>query len=253
MELFDCNVTYGASEVPPPRFAETPPELLEEMDYCGVQEALVRHAAQRDDSPLVGNRLLSEETRGFHRLHATWAVLPPQTGEQGGVDAFLEAMKQHRVQALWAFPAEHRFLMTRTTLGGLYDALVEKHIPLFLSMTESCGGISGWMLVEQVLATAPELTLVATDHGSWGDDRFFRPLLEAYGNLYVDTSRYELDGGLAALCRRYGPERLLFGTGYPQMSMGGPILTLASADVPQEDKAAIAGGNLRRILGGVRL
>ncbi len=253
MEFFDCNASYGALEVPPPSFAENPHKLLEEMDFCGVQEALVHHAAQRDDSPLVGNSLLSEEIQGLDRLHGTWAILPPRTGEQGGVGAFLEGMKQNRVQALWAYPAEHRFLMTRTALGPLYDVMVEKRIPLFFSVTESCGGVSGWLLVEQVLAATPELTLVVTDHGSWGDDRFFRPLLEAYGNLHIDTSRYELDGGLAALCHKYGPERLLFGTGYPQMNMGGPVLTLTSADISDRDRGAIAGGNLRRMLGSVRL
>lgn len=253
MEFFDCNVSYGPSEVPPPSFSETPQALLDEMDFCGVQEALVRHAAQRDDSPLVGNELLAEEMGGYERLHGAWAVLPPQTGEQGGVDSFLDAMREHRIQALWAYPAEHRFLMTRTALGSLYEVMVEKRIPLFLSVTESCGGLSGWMLVEQVLAASAELTLVVTDHGSWGDDRLFRPLLESYGNLYVDTSRYELDGGLAALCRRYGPGRLLFGTGYPQMNMGGPLLTLASADISDSDREAVGGANLRRILGSVRL
>jgi len=46
---------------------------------------------------------------------------------------------------------------------------------------------------------------------------------------------------------------LLFGTNFPFTNMGGPMLTLAQADVSDSEKEAIAGGNLRRLLGRVKL
>ena len=239
--------------IKPIRFAETADDLLKEMDFYGIEEALVYHSRQRDDSPIVGNKILLREIEGVHRLHGTLAILPPQTGELGSLEDLLELMRVKNIRAFRAFPSEHKYLMTKTALGPLYELMIERNIPLFISVNESCGGISGWYLIEKILSDAPELTLVVTEHGSWGHDRFFRPLIEKYENLYLDISRYELDGGISRFCADYGADRLLFGTGFPQWNPGGPILMLAQADITSKEREMIASGNLLRILGRVRL
>lgn len=249
MHLFDCNASFGVSQAPSSlKRAATAQELLDEMDFCGIHEALVYHVAMRDDAPAVGNDLLSASIRGLRRLHGSWAIAPDQTGEQEPVPLFLRRMRRHGIRALRAFPSEHRYLLDGVALGPLLEAMVRRRIPLFLSVTESSGGKFGWALVEQLHLEYPRLTLVATDHGPWGDDRFFRPLLDRFKRLHIDTSRYELDGGIAGLCDRYGAGRLLFGTGFPAANMGGALLTLSSSEISGKEKASIASGNLRRIL-----
>ena len=47
IEFFDCDAGFGRAMVPPMRYAATADELLEEMDFCGIGEALVYHAAMR--------------------------------------------------------------------------------------------------------------------------------------------------------------------------------------------------------------
>ena len=108
-------------------------------------------------------------------------------------------------------------------------------------------------MVEKILADVPDLTLVITEHGSWGHDRLFRPLVERYENIYRDSSRYALDGGIRDFVGKYGAERLLFGTGFPHWNAGGPILMLMHADIAEKEREMIASGNLERILGRVRL
>jgi predicted TIM-barrel fold metal-dependent hydrolase len=130
--------------------------------------------------------------------------------------------------------------------------MVERNIPIFIPVGES-SGVSGWHMIENILSEVQELTLVVTDHGAWGDDRFFRPLVERYRNLYLDISKYELDGGIKDFCNKYGAERLLFGTGFPQLNPGGPIFTLIHADITEKERQKIASGNLERILGRVKL
>jgi len=51
----------------------------------------------------------------------------------------------------------------------------------------------------------------------------------------------------------YGPERMLFGSGFPDIPFFGGVLTLMHADIPDGAKEAIAGGNLRRLLEEVAL
>ena len=74
-----------------------------------------------------------------------------------------------------------------------------------------------------------------------------------YANFYIDTARYELAGGIESLCDTYGPERLLFSSGFPRSNVGGPLLTLMHANIKDTEREAIASGNLDRLLGGVWL
>lgn len=248
MELFDCYAFFGRSMIPSLKRVDEAADLIAEMDCWGISDALVFHVAIQDECPTVGNELVVKEIAKYNRLHGTWAILPHQTGELGTPEEFIAQMKKYGICALWTFPAEHKYLLTATTFGPLFELMIQRKIPLFLSVLESSGGLSGWMLVEHLLHEFPRLSLVVTEHGWWGQDRYCRPLLEKYENLYIDTSRYELDGGIADLCHKYGPHRFLFGTLFSKYYMGGPVLTLLHADITEEERRVIAGDNLRRLL-----
>jgi predicted TIM-barrel fold metal-dependent hydrolase len=252
MELWDCNCWYGLPSTPPTAPAECVEALLGEMERAGVHRALVRNPAQWERTPEVANPIVDEDCADDERLLPSWAILPPQTGELGTVDEFVCAMREAEVRTLWAYPEKHRYVLNATTMGGLFEEMSDRGILLLIQRREVAGG-GLYALVDRVLRDFPELRLCVVGHGSWGEDRYFRPLMEAYPNFMVDTSRYELDGGIEELCRTYGPERLLFGTNFPETPMGGPILTLLHADIRDEDRELIAGGNLRRILEEVRL
>jgi hypothetical protein len=127
--------------------------------------------------------------------------------------------------------------------------MAEVRIPLFVPLAEVGGGAEGWSRIARVLRDVPDLTLVGVGHGCWGDDRFFRPLLERYPGLHIDISRYELDAGTECLVAKYGSGRLLFGSGHPYSTMGGPVTMLAHAPIADAARADIASGNLNRLLG----
>jgi predicted TIM-barrel fold metal-dependent hydrolase len=251
---YDCNVSFGANGAGVFRPCLSVEELLAEMDWVGVERALVYHALMREQSPVVGNAVLAESIAGQPRLAGTWAILPPQTGELPPAGEFFKAMARANIRALWAFPEEHRYILDRLTFGSFLDELSERRIPLLLP--REAGGPrppDTWNLVYRLLGQYPQLTLILTGHGPWGEDRYFRPLLERYPRFYLEISRYELDCGLRELVATYGPERLLYGSGFPRFAMGGPRLMLAQAEIGAEAKRAIAGDNLRKLLAEVQL
>lgn len=245
LDWFDCNCGFGTAGKLEGSYFPDASALLDEMDFCGVREGLVHHLAMRAESPQAGNRLVIEGTQDLSRLHPTWALLPPQTEELGTTDEFLAGMRQHSVKALWAYPDECRYALDTITFGSLFEELQARAVPLLLG--------PDWQAVGVVLKDFPDLTVVVTNHGGWGDDRYFRPLVERYPRLYLDTSNYQLAGGLADFVRKYGPERLLYASGSPALQMGAALMTLAGADMSEEAKAAIAGKNLRRLLAQVKL
>ena len=46
---------------------------------------------------------------------------------------------------------------------------------------------------------------------------------------------------IEAVCARFGPERIIFGTGLPVREGGGAIAQITYAEVSEEAKAAMAG------------
>jgi hypothetical protein len=245
MQFFDCNVFFGLPAKRPIAPVATVEELLAEMDRSGVDKALVWHIAQHDASPRAGNQLLADAIRSHPRLIGCWTVLPIQTGEFPRPATLFQQMKEARVAALRIFPSSHRFLANVVSMGDLLDQMVARRIPLFVSVRRGMD----WRDIYVLLAEFPDLVCVICDHGCWGMDRFFRPLLERYPRAYVDIAQYLLDGGLESLVADYGASRILFGSGFPESYFGGMMMALQHARIPDEAKAAISSGNLERILG----
>lgn len=230
------------------RQAEDAKALLEEMDFCGVDEAFVYHQGMIENDPSYGNDLIMQEVeKNPQRLHATWTILPPITEREYLPENLLPAMKKHNVKALRAYPEKNRFFLDRVTMGGLLDVLVEKHIPIYLSPQD------GWRGIFDVLKEFPDLTVILTNYGLWGSDRFIFPLIEAYKNVYIDTSDYQVINGINEFYNRYGDERLLFGSNFPMDYFGGPITALMASDLPVSSLEKIASGNITRIMSEVKL
>jgi predicted TIM-barrel fold metal-dependent hydrolase len=154
-------------------------------------------------------------------------------------------MKDCNIRGLYAFPEDHGYVLDAIVFGDLFEELVHRSIPLFIK--------PDWHRIYSLLSQFPKLTIVAVGHGPHGDDRFFRPLIERYKNFYIDTSTYLQDGGIEAFCNKYGAGRMLFGTGYPGNCIGGPILRILKADIEESQREMICHGNIKRILGEVKL
>lgn len=245
MRYFDCNCSYGRAARPAFRYAATPAELIAEMDWGGIDRALVYHANQRFSSPTSYNPIIADELRGQPRLEATWAILPSQTGELPPPSELFKRMQSAGIRALRAFPDEHRYNLDGLTFGDFCAALVDRHVPLFVKW--NC------LSIGTLLKDFPNLTVVAVNQGPHSLERYLRPLLDRYPNFHLETSGLLVAGLIEEFCARYGSQRLLFGSGYPDNCSGGALLRLIQAEISDADKAAIAGGNLDRLLGQIRL
>lgn len=247
-EFIDVNAFLGLPTVRTFKSPATAPELLAEMDGAGISKSVAWHIAQHDYAPSEGNRLLTEAITGEDRLYGCWTILPPQTGEIVR-DGFFDEMKRNRIVALRAFPKPHNYLMNTITIGSLMDQLFQRRIPLLISLTR---GFT-WEQVHAFLKEFPFAHCVICDIGVWGVDRFTWPLLDACPNVFLETSMLSIeDGGLEAGVKRFGAERYLFGTGFPERYAQASVLQLLHAEISDADKEKIASGNLKRIMEGIR-
>ncbi len=257
MDFFDVNCSFGLPAAPGEAIAPcaTLDDLAAAHRRAGIAGGVVWHMAQHDVAPQRGNAMVSEAIAGRDDYVGCWTLLPPQTGELD-LDTLFGRMRAERIVALRAFPYAHRWLLNRLTMGPVLDAMSRRRVPLLLSVRRTGPGVGpaqAWGDIHHLMADFPDLTLIICDHGSWGCDRYFRPLLDAFERVMVDTSLYYIDGGIESVVDRYGPGRLVYGSGLPDRYPGGMMLAIAHGQIRDDAKAAIAGGTARRLLEEVRL
>lgn len=241
MLFFDCNSQIGRYGVKHPEAFTGADELVKEMEYSGISEALAYHSMAKEYAPSVGNEMLLKEIEG-KPIHPCWAVMPHNTGEMPPPDELLGQMARHGVKAVRAFPAAQSFRLSDWCAGPLLDMLEAKKIPLLLDMDQT-----SWEDVAGILKAHPALNLMLL-RTSYRIDRMIYPLFEKYENLRIEAATYQVTLGIEEVCRRFGAERLLFGTGLPFTEAGPSIAQIAYAEISDGEKQLIVGGNLTRLL-----
>lgn len=245
--FFDCDCQIGNTLFGPKPGVE---ELLAEMDRSGIDQALVRNGNFGPVGAVKANeetaQMLRKDLSG--RLYGVWGILPVQCDEQPAGDVFFSAMKQNRIKALTLDPAAHRFEACRITIGKLLDEAAERKIPVLLYPMQN-----NWKNVYDFMERFPDQLCIAGGGHKWGNDRYIRPLLENYPNLYISTAGYWVPEGLGDLVKIYGADRLLYGSGFPDYDQGSGMLQLKYAGLNDSEIAQIAGGNLKSLLEGVLL
>jgi predicted TIM-barrel fold metal-dependent hydrolase len=247
MYLYDANCAVGTW--PTDRAAyETVDELLGEMDRLGIERALVSHTlAQHFDAP-QGNQILMQVLAGREdRLAPCWTLLPLSCGEMGTLDSLLERMSSADVRAVRLYPRLHSFALDEWQCGDLLEALSERRYVVLIDIDET-----DWSEVERICRSYTGLSVVVTQTG-YRQFRFLFGVMAQHDNLYCDLSNLSTYLGVEEVLARFGSGRLLFGTGLPAADPGGPIARVFYTRAAEADLAAMAHGNLERLLGGVRL
>lgn len=223
------------------------PELLQDMDYYGIDRALIRHNGLAK-APLSTNETIAEWVKmAPDRLTGVWCILPDSCDEIPEPDEFFRQMKARGIGAITLSPIEHRYQPKRIVIGKIMDAAAERKVPVLLNSFAA-----NWDKVYEFMEEFPKNTVICKG-GKWGPDRNVRPLLETYENFYFDLAYYWVPEGIFDLAEKYGPERLLYGSAFPTGNQGSGMLQLKYSGLAKEAVAQIAGKNLERILKGAQL
>lgn len=245
LRFFDCNCSIGRTGYPCLFDIPDAAGLRQEMKTAGIEEALVYHTAARDAHPPLGNSLLAAEIKGQEGLYPVWVVLPHHTGEMPLPGRLLAEMRARRVFAVRMYPgrAHHSFSLADWSAGELLSELEAARLPLVLDAE-----IVSWDDVFSLLKSYSGLPLIMANC-SYRHNRFLYPLFEKFQNLYVETSRFLGGGAIEDIVAHFGAKSLLFGTNMPQYTGTAAVALVTYADIEAADKEAIAGDNLRRLIG----
>jgi predicted TIM-barrel fold metal-dependent hydrolase len=243
LSFFDSNCMIGRVSFPQKRSFHTVDSLISEMEFAGIDEALVFHSLAKEYHPETGNQILLEEIASYRGLYPMWVLLPEATSEMQSPEETMPEMKRKGVRAAAMFPKDHGFFFDERTCGSILGGLEKEKVPLFLNLDQI-----DLKDLAVVCEKHPDLSIIITE-ADWRNNRKLYPILRNFSNLHLEIGRFQAYQGIEEFCEKFGPGRLLFGTHLPYSSSGAAITMVTHADIDTEHRELIAGGNLRRLLG----
>jgi len=242
ISFMDCNCHLGSFEGMEPSHFTQVEELLAEMEHLGIERALVTHHWSSRWSPRLGNEKLDEILQPYENLYPCYVALPPETDEIPPPGEFADAVRAAH-GAVRVCPSDHQWRLTDWCAQGLLEALASRAVPVLVQLAHTT-----WDDVAEVLENHPQLPVIILNT-SYRINRTIYPLFARHRNLYLETHTYQIPWGIEDVARRYGAERLIFGTDLPEYDGGCPIAQVMYSPLDDAEKAMIAGGTLQRLLG----
>ncbi|MBD3182752.1 amidohydrolase family protein [Candidatus Poribacteria bacterium] len=246
--FFDCNCVIGKKSVRRSGIAGEEEfysieDLLAEMNYTGIDEALVYHSLAKEYSPMIGNEKLMDEIKGYKRLHPCWVVMPNGTGEMLEPELLVAKMIKNNVKAARLFPSDHLYSLSEWCSGELLRELEKNSIVTIIEIDQI-----SWDGLHDLCQRHPTLPVIITNL-NYRVNRYLYPLLDKFDNIYVETSGYQVHKGIEDICTRFESEVLIFGSRMPQFTPGPAVNMINYSIIKEYQKDKIAGNNLRELLG----
>ncbi len=246
--FFDAGIWLG-----PPAGFPLAEELKPEQIACALgrgflRGGLVSHWRGKTVSAQDGNLALEDARPHLPQdTYAVWTGLPLYPAEPGPLPGHGD-LPEH-VRGVRVFPKSHGYPLTDWIIGSLCEWMVQRRLPLFVWHVES-----EWPSLRALAQAFPGLRIVVETQTQkiLYHSRPLFALMRECRNILVETSNFVGAGFLEYAVREFGAGRLLFGSFQPMNDPLVPIGMILDAEITDEEKAMIAGGNLRTLVGEAR-
>ncbi len=247
MEFYDANLFYGVPVMAGAQCLK-PAKTIADLDAAllraGAKGGLVRSLTADVTGAVIGNRLLADALHHAKTdLYGIYTILPSCTWELPNPEEQPEVMRASKMMAARFAPSVHNFLAKPGVLADQLAAFTRRKVPVMMDTGAGLTLEECWDYCEAF----PDMTVILAYKNIWPADRYYRPFLEAFPNLHLELSSMITDQGLERLVAKYGAHRFLYGSRFPEMYMGGQMMMLRCAEISEEDKSLIAGGNFLRL------
>ena len=248
LKLITCDVLVGLPRKPYPLFRPDAEDLDRELVRLQISAAVVRHRQCIENFPHWGNEGLAREAAGRAAWIPAVCLTPDGAPDDYSLEATMVRAFKRGMRIAWISPREHMFSPRPWCSGKLYGACSDARLPLLVDYR----GIT-LDEIEEILAAFPRLRLIVTQVPRLGRHRSLYALLARNPGLHLClSSAYSVHEGIPDLMDKLGQERFVWGTSYPEAEGGASVTLLAYAPVSDAARAAIAHGNIERLLGEVK-
>jgi predicted TIM-barrel fold metal-dependent hydrolase len=245
----DCFTMIGKRGMKDELSAWRTENLLDEMDFCGINAALVTHGLCREYDPQYGNRMLLEEVKKSSKLIPSWSALPHYCKDFPKPKEFIKMMKDNNIRSVSLFPRSHNYTLNTMVCGELLTEFEANEIPVVLTFSRLLNGVqqSTFEEIDQICSAFPDLKIILQSVW-WNLTRDLVPFMYKHKNIFVEFASLQANRVIEFLVEEFGADRLLFGTDFPDKSIGAAKSFIDYADISFEDRKKIAGENLLKLL-----
>jgi len=249
LSFYDSNIWFGKPAYFPLAGGCEAGDLKEMFEEFSIEGALVSHWEGITVSAQDGNRALIECRKDLpESVYTIWTGLPLVPHEQGPLpgsdkpDALLRGVR--------LFPKTHHYLLTAWSVGGVCEWCQEYRVPLFIWHVEV-----DWGLLHGIARAYPDLSIIV--ESQWQkilyQNRNLYGIMEANKNIYLEMSNFAGPDFITHAVHTFGAERFLYGSFLPVNDPYAAMGMVVDTDISLAEKRLIAGGNMQRIIEGVKI
>ncbi len=141
------------------------------------------------------------------------------------------------------FPMEQDWDAAYAPFRALAGRLEAEKLPI---MVDVGGSGAATRLVDALARHPAPLILTGIDASAVAEAI---AVMRTHSGIYIDTSHLVAVGAIKQVVDCVGAERVLYGSGAPSRPMASALGVLRNADISDDQRAQILGGNARRLLG----
>jgi predicted TIM-barrel fold metal-dependent hydrolase len=212
--------------------------LLHEMDRAGVAQALCTHFCAVRYHARTGNAILKGLCAREPRLYPVAIVNP---APYLGVRDEIRRCAQEGFVGFRFVPHAQGWSLESEPFYAALEAVAVTGLPLAVELSASGEATRLARIVEgldvPVILAHITYSILGEAVG----------VMKRHANLYLEAHRLVTPGVVELLVAELGPERLLFASGAPYWEIVPTLSMIREADLSEEAKSAILGGNACRL------
>ena len=208
----------------------------------------------------IAAAIAEAEAAGIHgKLTGLGTLHPDHPDPEGAIKDIL----RHGLHGVKLHPDMQKFCIDDQRAYPIYALCSEHQLPILMHMGDPRFDYSHPDRLFRVLQDFPTLTVVGAHMGGWANWDYACERLSGFENLYVDTSssmatpakEYGIEPHVtslspahtASLIRRWGAEKVLFGSDYPMWSQEEDLRVFFEMGLTEEENRMILSENARRV------
>lgn len=184
-------------------------------------------------------------------------VLTPDAYHEFNFSDYLSNAYKNKARLFRIFPKSHLFYLNDYYMRRIYSEMAGVNFPLMLDLKELDITGNKYFAIDDLKILLNENrklpVILETSLKQCMFNRFYFPLLEEFENLYLEVSGMLLMDQIEHYVGKFGSERLIFGSNFPNTSLEVNTSRIESADIDKNSKENIAGENISRLLEKISL
>lgn len=223
--------------------------LLRQGEEAGIERFLVHSVAVTWERAHAINDFLARTVAEHPDKMIGFGTMHPEHPE---MEKELDHIVSLGLRGVKLHPDFQHFCLDDEDAVRMFRAMAERRLPLLVHTGDKRYPYSAPERMARALDRVPELTAICAHLGGWSVWNDAWRVLAGRDNVYVDcsSSLYAMKPEDAAeVIRRYGADRVFFGTDYPMWTAQEEIDRVMALPLTDGEREMIFHGNFERFIG----